>query len=117
MLLMSKQTTAWHHFTIRKRVYQKHEPYPHPDKFKRFFDKIIYLVGIVGPVMTIPQLMKIWIDKNAQGVSAISWMAYLLTAICWMAYGIIHKEKPIILTYVFWIILDILVVVGTLIYG
>ena len=62
-----------HHFYKRKRIYQKLEPYPHPNKWKRLMDKLIYAVGIFGPVMTIPQLTKIWLDKNAAGVSAISW--------------------------------------------
>lgn len=28
--------------------------------FKKFMDKAIYFVGISGPVMTIPQVYKIW---------------------------------------------------------
>lgn len=67
--------------------------------------------------MTIPQLTKIWVEKNASGVSAVSWGAYLVTAIFWLLYGILHKEKPIIFTYSAWIVLEILIVIGTITYG
>lgn len=108
---------GFHHFHKRKRVYQKLEPYPHHDKLKRFIDKFIYIVAIFGMVMTIPQITKIWIEKNATGVSAISWGAYLVGASFWLIYGIAHKEKPIILTNSIWIFLELFVIIGTVMYG
>ena len=110
-------TEPLHHYHKRKRIHQKHEPYPHPDKYKRFMDRFIYLMGVFGPVMTFPQLIKIWVERNASGVSPISWAAYLAVAISWVIYGCIHKEKPVIFIYSLWIVLDILIVVGTLMYG
>ena len=106
-----------HHYHKRKRIYLKKEPYPSKDKWKRFMDKAVYGAGIFGLIMTLPQLTNIWIDKNAAGVSAISWSAYLLGAIVWLGYGVVHKEKPIIITYSMWIILEVFIVIGTLIYG
>ena len=114
---MTNHTEPIHHYHTKKRVYQKLEKYPHTDKWKRFLDKSIYFIGAVGPIMTLPQLMKIWVEKNASGVSAISWIAYLITAIFWLSYGIVHKEKPIIFTYSVWIVFDIFVVIGTIMYG
>jgi len=106
-----------HHFQIRKRIHQKHEPYPHPKKWKRIVDKMIYIAGFFVLAMTIPQLIKIWIEQNAAGISIITWSAYLLGAIAWLIYGIAHKEKPIIMIYSIWIILDILIITGIWIYG
>ena len=80
-------------------------------------DKLIYVVAIVGPIMTIPQVTKIWIDKNAAGVSIITWLAYAIASLFWVIYGIMHKEKPIILTSVLLLILDVFIVVGAIIYG
>lgn len=109
--------TGLHHAQKRKRIHQKHEKYPHPNKWKRRMDKIIYVVGILGPIMTLHQIYKIWWEQNAAGVSAISWVTYLIVAITWVIYGIMHKEKPIIVIYAFWILLDILIVAGVLIYA
>lgn len=85
--------------------------------FKKFMDKLVLVAAVIGPFMTLPQLYKIWFLKLAAGVSALSWSGYLIYAIIWFIYGIIHKEKPIIITYTIWIILEIFVILGTLIYG
>lgn len=106
-----------HHHSVRKRIFQKHEKYPNPNKWKRFMDKSIYVVALFGPIMTFPQLSKIWIGKSASGVSVISWSAYLITAVFWLIYGVMHKEKPIIITYIAWIILESFIVLGALIHG
>lgn len=47
----------------------EHEPYPHPKRFNKIMDRLVYLIVIVGPLMTIPQVTKIWFLKNAAGVS------------------------------------------------
>ena len=87
-----------------------------PNKFKFFIDHAIYVVGLIGPIMTIPQITNIWIDKNAAGVSAISWSAYILVAIFWVFYGIVHKEKRLITLWGLWSIMYIFVLLGLIIY-
>ncbi|MCA9459746.1 MAG: hypothetical protein KC550_04325, partial [Nanoarchaeota archaeon] len=109
---MSLFSKTVHHFHVRKRIHQNLEPYPHPDKWKNFLDKAIYVVGISGPIMTMPQLFKIWVEKDASGISLISWSWYLLTAIVWLVYAITHKEKPLIITNSLWIIVEIFIVIG-----
>lgn len=80
-------------------------------------DKVVLAIGVIGPIMTIPQLIKIYFYRNAAGVSLISWATYLLCAVVWLQYGILHKDRAIILTYMLWIILDTLIVYGTIIYS
>lgn len=105
-----------HHFHIRKRIHQKFEQYPHPDKWKRRMDKLIYGAVFFSPLMTLPQIAEIWLYKNAAGVSTISWVAYFTVAVFWLGYGILHKDKPIICTNVIWLVLDLVIVIGTIIY-
>lgn len=85
-------------------------------KSRRMLDKMICIFGISGPLLTLPQLIKILIEKSAGGVSLISWSAYLIGAIVWFVYGIAHKAKPIIITYAAWILIDLAIVAGILIY-
>ena len=106
-----------HHFHRRIRIHQKHEPYPHPDKWINFMDKAVYVVGFIVPLMTLPQIIKIWFEKDASGVSIVSWTGFLLYAIFWLIYGIMHREKPIIFAYILWVTLQAFVVVGIIIYG
>ena len=104
------------HFHFRKRV-KKKKVNAHPkNKLKKFMDKAIYFIAFFAPLMTIPQILKIWVEKNAAGISLISWGSYLIAATFWLTYGIIHKEKPIIVTYTLWIILHTLVITGTISY-
>lgn len=82
-----------------------------------FVDHVIFAVAVIGPIMTIPQVVKIWAEQNAAGVSVLTWGTYIFTSLFWLVYGIIHNEKPIIFANIMWIVLSILVVVGTVIYG
>ncbi|NQZ84193.1 MAG: hypothetical protein HRU03_00605 [Nanoarchaeales archaeon] len=106
-----------HHFHIRKRVHQKLEKFPSTDSKKRFLDKIIYFVGVSGPIMTIPQVWEIYSKHDATGVSLVSWGWYLATAFVWLTYAIVHKEKPLIMTYALWILIEIVLVVGIVLYS
>lgn len=105
------------HFHFRKRVKKKKVKIPHKNKLKKFMDKSIYFIAIFGPMMTIHQVIKIWGEKNASGISLISWGGYFIAATFWLTYGVVHKEKPIIITYILWIVLHALVISGTLLYG
>jgi len=68
-------------------------------------------------LMTIPQIVTIWVDHQATGVSVVSWSAYLLSALLWFFHGIQQRDKNIYLPCIGWIILDSAVVIGAIAYG
>ncbi|MAG60097.1 hypothetical protein CMO96_04920 [Candidatus Woesebacteria bacterium] len=113
---MTHHDRGLHHFHVRKRIYQKYEPYPHPNKWKRFVDKFIYVVAIVSPLMTTHQVAKIWLEQDPSGVSVITWGASVATGSFWLTYGILHKARPIILASSLGILLSISIVIGILLY-
>ncbi|MFC1723194.1 SemiSWEET family sugar transporter [Nanoarchaeota archaeon] len=104
------------HGMLHHHVKKRHEPYPHPEPVKRVVDKLVYLFAFLGPIMTLPQVWKIWSLKTAAGVSLLSWSWYLIAGGFWLAYGIMHKDKPIIITNVLYIILEIFIVIGIVVY-
>ena len=108
---------ALHHVHKRKRIHLKKEAYPHPGKLKNFFDRLVYIVGILMPIFTIPQAWAIWSTGTAAGVSLTTWTANLLAAIVWLCYGVLHKEKPIIFMYILLAIINSAIVFGILIYS
>jgi MtN3 and saliva related transmembrane protein len=114
---MVDQTQGLHHFEKRKRQHQNLEPYPHPNTLKRFVDKTIIFVGVIGPIMTVPQILKIWVEKNAGSISLISFSTYIFVALFWVYYGILHKEKPIIITHGAWALMHFFIVIGTILYA
>lgn len=111
------QEASFHHLHKRKRIHLKEEKYPHSNKWIRFFDVVIYVVAVLGPLITLPQVLKIWEEQNASGVSLFSWVGYTCAASLWLVYGIIHKEKPIIFANLIGIIMNISVISGIWIYG
>ncbi len=68
-------------------------------------------------LMTVPQVLTIWIGREAAGVSVLSWSAYLLSAILWFWFGIQKRDKNIYLPCIGWIGLDGAVIVGAVVYG
>lgn len=106
-----------HHLHIRKRVRNGLEPFPARTAWKRYLDRLVFAVGVVGPLASIPQVLKIYLTHNAGGISVISWGTLALFDIPWIAYGLVHRERPIALTYSLWFIINILVTIGATMYG
>jgi MtN3 and saliva related transmembrane protein len=85
-------------------------------KNKELVDKLMYVVGVISPLTALPQLYNIWINKSIVGVSIVSWLLFTVIAACWLVYGLAHKEKPIIINNILWLIVDLIIVVGLIIY-
>ena len=79
--------------------------------------RILAGMSVFTLLMTIPQVLTIWIGHQAAGVSLFTWSAYLLSAVLWLWFGIHKKDKNIYLPCVGWIILDVGVILGVIIYG
>ncbi len=114
---MVNQTKGLHHQHIRKRIHQKHEDYPHPEKFKRFYDKFIYVIVVIAPITNIPQLLRVWTEKDVSGVSSLSWFLFSGISVTWLIYGILHKDKHILLMNALLMIVQALIAIGAIIYG
>ena len=74
-------------------------------------------MSVFTVVMTIPQVLTIWVGQQAAGVSLLSWSAYLASAILWFWFGIQKRDKNIYLPCIGWIALDSAVIAGIFIYG
>lgn len=74
-------------------------------------------VSIFTMLMTIPQVLTIWVGRQAAGVSLLSWSAYLVSAVLWFWFGIQKHDKNIYLPCVGWMALDSAVIVGIFVYG
>ena len=105
------------HIHKRKRGIVKNSPYPHPDPRVQFLDKLILVVAVLYPLMTLPQIYKIWTTHDASGVSLPTWVLYTVFTIPFLIYGIVHKEKPLIIMYSLWLLVYIGVLGGIILYG
>ncbi|MGH8738070.1 MAG: hypothetical protein ACREVC_11990 [Burkholderiales bacterium] len=74
-------------------------------------------MSVFTMLMTIPQVVTIWVGHQAAGVSILSWSAYLVSAVLWFWHGLRSGDKNIYLPCVGWVGLDVAVIVGAIIYG
>ena len=78
-------------------------------------ETLTYIAGILLPIFTIPQAYTVLINKETAGVSLFTWSFYLISSSLFAIYGIKHKEKLLIITYIPFTIVELLIVVGLLI--
>ena len=79
--------------------------------------RLIGGLSIFTMLMTIPQVLTIWVNHQAAGVSLLSWSAYLLSAVVWFWYGWQKRDKNIYWPCIGWMLLDSAIIVGVLFYG
>jgi len=87
-----------------------------PASLSRFMSRLLGIMSIFTLVMTIPQVLAIWLGRQAAGVSLLSWSAYLLSALLWFWYGVRKHAPNIYLACIGWIAVDLAVISGALLY-
>ena len=89
-----------------------------PDKVSNtLLSRLLGGMSVFTMLMTIPQVLTIWVGHQAAGVSILSWSAYLLSALLWFWYGLQKRDRNIYLPCVGWVGLDAAVIVGAMIYA
>jgi uncharacterized protein with PQ loop repeat len=74
-------------------------------------------MSVFTMVMTVPQVLTIWVGHEAAGVSILSWSAYLVSAVLWLWFGLRRRDRNIYLPCLGWIALDGAVIAGAVVYG
>ena len=97
-----------HHFIRIKKLNKKQQ--------KQLIKRSVLAIAIVEPAMTIPQIYEIWVNQSAGGVSELTWGLYIGSAIIWLLYGLQLKDKPLIISSFLWVLTDVAVVVGAIVY-
>lgn len=106
-----------HFLHMRRRRQSKCDPYPHPHPWINLLDRIVLVCGIIGPMTSIPQIMRVFIEKDVSGISVITWFLFAVFNVPWIIYGYVHREKPILIAYILWFITNSAVVIGVLIHS
>lgn len=86
-------------------------------KWKKLLYRITLLVGIIGPLGNIPQIVKIFVTKDATGVSMLTWIFPVIFDIPFILWGIVRRDIPVTITYSLWFVSSSIVVIGTIMYG
>jgi uncharacterized protein with PQ loop repeat len=110
-------TDTMHYLGLR----HKHERQVHLKKSAKspyiiFLDKLTFIVGVIGPFTVVPQIYSIFSTRSADGVSLATWSLIFIVTLPWVFYGIAHKEKSIIVSFILWEVANFLVVLGVFLY-
>ena len=83
------------------------------------FEQIMVLVGLVSPIATIPQVIKVFAThrQHAAGQSLITWGIYTAISILWVIYGLRKGEVPLVVGNALGVIMYGLVAAGILIHA
>src|ERR1035437_892065 len=92
----------------RKQLHQKEKR----SQYLTFLDKLTFVVGVIGPFTVLPQIYTIFSVHSAKGVSLATWLLIFIVTFPWILYGLAHKEKNIIISFVLWEVVNLAVVVG-----
>ena len=80
-------------------------------------DLITHICAVVLPFTTIDQLYIVYIKKQTEGVSSITWLLYGILTIPLLIYSIKRKEVPMIILNGLWVIIDFAVWFGVVLYS
>ena len=80
----------------------------------KIVDKGIYVIAALGPLSAFDQVWQVWAIGNTNGVSLLMWLSWIPGAIFWLIYGLLHRDKPIILTQSLWLVMQLAIVSGLL---
>ncbi|HEV2413100.1 MAG TPA: SemiSWEET family transporter [Candidatus Saccharimonadales bacterium] len=107
-----------HYLGLRHKSEHQHQlDRPPKSDYLVFLDKLTFVVGIIGPFTVLPQIYSIFSTKSASGVSLTTWLLIFIVTFPWILYGVAHKDKSIIVSFILWEVVNLTVVTGVVMYG
>lgn len=92
---------------LEKRVYRELK------KERTLIDRLALLIGVLGPLNAVPQLFLVW-NGHTQGVSVVTWIGFMVTALILLAYALLYRLKPLIISNTLWLIVETGIIIGLL---
>ena len=84
--------------------------------YRKRIELFALIAGIVQPLITLPQILQIYLHHSAADVSLLTWLGYLFFGVTFLVYGAVFKLKPIFYGQIIWVTMQAITVVGIFIY-
>lgn len=81
------------------------------------FNYVVYAFGAITPLFELPQLWIIYSKHTAENISLTTWAFFCVDNLVWLAYAIRNKDRPLILTSILYEAIEIIIVIGILLYS
>ncbi len=78
---------------------------------------LVDLLGTAATLTTgcfVPQVVRLWRTRNAEGISLVTFAAFAVGVALWLAYGVILRAWPIILSNAITLVLALAIIALTL---
>lgn len=82
----------------------------------RPLERVLNLASAFTLIMSLPQVLSIWVARQVSGVSLLSWASYLVAAILWLIHGVRRRDRSIYIPCIGWIAVDLSIVIGILVF-
>jgi uncharacterized protein with PQ loop repeat len=79
-------------------------------------DTLALFVGIIQPVVTLPQIYLVYSTQDASDVSLFMWAGFNVASVILLMYGLRHKLKPIIFAQILWLLVQTPMVLSVFIF-
>jgi len=83
-------------------------------KFLSYYKKFMIFMGLAGQSVFYLQALKIYMSGHAENVSLEGFLISLFSMVCWIIYGLLIKEKVVIIVNAFAVLGASLVVLSIL---
>lgn len=80
-------------------------------------DTLSNICAVILPFTTLDQLYKIYIEGKVEGVSALTWFLYAVLSLPLVVYSIKRRDTPMIILNGLWVVTDLSVWAGVMLYG
>ncbi len=77
----------------------------------------MFAIAIFGPLSTLPQVHQTLTTRDVSGMSLFTWGLWAALTVVWLIYGILHKEKPLIISQGIYLVLNLIVVGAIVLYS
>ncbi len=82
-----------------------------------YYEKYMLVVGTLGQLLFYMQGIKIFLTQSANDVSMFGFLLGLISVSSWLFYGILLKNKVLIISNAFAVVGALFVIAGILIHG
>lgn len=82
----------------------------------RVINNAMAAAAIVHPATAAPQVFKIYQTHSAASVAPLTWLGFMAVGTVFLAYGLLHKIRPMIITQVLWFAMDAVILTGVALY-
>lgn len=87
------------------------------NKILFYYERYMLIVGVLGQLLFYVQGAKIFLTRSASDVSIIGFSLGLISVSSWLIYGMLIKNRVLIVANAFAVIGALFVIIGIFIYG